>query len=470
MFREQVHIITNLLLLADGLVIIGGAYGAWYVSWEVTGGRFGMSSWVFVTMVLVLMFLNSFTMSRLGFYGERFCVGVLECLGKVAAAVLINFSLLTLGVFMLEPEGVSRLYIALYAWFVFLGLIVVRMVVTNVVRRRVRRSPQVERVLLVGSQDRVAAVARALAAQQSWGHRIVGWLSWGPAGEVEGAPHLGGHERFRDVVLHEELDEVIFALPPEAPLNLREKVERCRMLGLTARIVPGMFDPDEAVRGLKVEHVGNVPTLTVYGSQINASGLLYKRLLDIVGGIAGFAVFLLLLPPVALAIRLDSPGPIFFRQVRVGRNNRHFALYKFRTMYVDAEQRKKELMCRNEMQGCMFKMKDDPRITRVGKFLRKTSLDEFPQFINVLLGEMSLVGTRPPTPDEVEMYELWQRRRISMKPGITGLWQVSGRNTINDFKEVVSLDLDYIDGWRFMRDIEILLKTVRVVFAREGAS
>jgi len=219
-----------------------------------------------------------------------------------------------------------------------------------------------------------------------------------------------------------------------------------------------------------VEHVGNVPTLAVYGSRISSTGLFYKRILDIVGGIAGFAVLLLQLPLVALAIRLDSPGPVFFRQTRVGRNNRHFTLYKFRTMFIDAEARKRELMCHNEMQGCMFKMKDDPRITRVGRILRKTSLDEFPQFINVLCGDMSLVGTRPPTPDEVELYEPWQRRRISMKPGITGLWQVSGRNRINDFQDVVDLDLAYIDGWRFMHDVHILFKTVRVVFAREGAS
>ena len=470
MFREQVYIITNLLLLADGLVIIAGAYAAWHVCWEMTGGNFGMSPWVFVTMVLSLMLLNSFTMSRLGFYAERFAVGCLECLGKVALAVVLQFSFIAMGIFMLEPQGVDRTYIAVYAWIVFMGLVAIRMATTSFVRSRTRRSPQVGRVLLVGSPDRVLALKNALEGQQSWGHRIVGWLSVGEAGDIEGLRRLGEIGRLQEELLAEEMDEVIFAVPPEAPVKLKSLVDMCRMLGITTRIVPGMFDPDEVVRGLKVEHVGKVPTLTVYGSRINASGLLYKRLLDIGGGVVGFLILLLMLPFVALAIRLDSPGPIFFRQTRVGRNNRHFTLYKFRTMYIDAEERKKELMCYNEMQGCMFKMKDDPRITRVGKFLRKTSLDEFPQFINVLLGDMSLVGTRPPTPDEVGMYELWQRRRISMKPGITGLWQISGRNCINDFQEVVALDLEYIDGWRFTRDVEILLKTVKVVLARKGAS
>jgi lipopolysaccharide/colanic/teichoic acid biosynthesis glycosyltransferase len=160
---------------------------------------------------------------------------------------------------------------------------------------------------------------------------------------------------------------------------------------------------------------------------------------------------------------------VLFGQKRVRENGRTFTCWKFRSMFVDAEARKKELFDKNEVTGAMFKLKDDPRITRVGKFLRKTSLDEFPQFWNVLLGEMSLVGTRPPTPDEVARYENWHRRRICIKPGVTGLWQVSGRNQIKDFDEVVRLDLKYIDNWSLLFDMVILLKTIKVVFLREGS-
>ncbi|MBE9550468.1 MAG: sugar transferase, partial [Proteobacteria bacterium] len=166
---------------------------------------------------------------------------------------------------------------------------------------------------------------------------------------------------------------------------------------------------------------------------------------------------------------IDSPGPVLFKQLRVGMHGRRFYLYKFRSMVADAESQKAALFAKSEMNGPMFKMERDPRITRVGRFLRKTSLDEFPQFINVLKGEMSLVGTRPPTPDEVKQYEDWHRRRISIKPGITGLWQISGRNVITDFAEVVKLDLEYIDGWRLSKDLMILWKTVWVVLARKGA-
>ena len=185
------------------------------------------------------------------------------------------------------------------------------------------------------------------------------------------------------------------------------------------------------------------------------------------------ALALVVLSPVmlatAIAIVVDDPsaGPIF-SQERIGRDGKPFKFYKFRSMYKDAEERKKELESQNEMNGFMFKMKDDPRITKVGKFIRKTSIDELPQFYNVLKGDMSLVGTRPPTVDEFRQYESHQKRRLSAKPGITGLWQVSGRNEIKDFEDVVKLDVQYIDNWSIGLDIKIILKTIKVVFEKGG--
>ena len=176
-----------------------------------------------------------------------------------------------------------------------------------------------------------------------------------------------------------------------------------------------------------------------------------------------------MMPFVALAIRIDSPGPILFAQTRIGKNGRRFKIYKFRSMYVDAEARKKELEAQNEIQGLMFKMENDPRITRVGKFIRKTSIDELPQFFNIVKGDMSLVGTRPPTEDEFEQYSSHYRRRISMTPGLTGLWQISGRSEIVDFDEVVRLDLEYIDNWTIGLDIKILFQTIWVVLTRKGS-
>lgn len=197
--------------------------------------------------------------------------------------------------------------------------------------------------------------------------------------------------------------------------------------------------------------------------------VMLKRLTDIVGALVGLAITI----PVALVLApfllLESPGPLIFCQKRVGVNGRIFNFYKFRSMYADAEERKKELMAQNEVQGLMFKMENDPRITRVGAFIRKTSIDELPQFWNVLKGDMSLVGTRPPTLDEYQQYNYYQKRRISFRPGITGLWQISGRSDIKDFDEVVKLDLEYIDNWSILLDIKIILKTIWVVFHGHGA-
>ena len=207
-----------------------------------------------------------------------------------------------------------------------------------------------------------------------------------------------------------------------------------------------------------------------YSEKVFSPGdLAVKRLFDILGGIIGMVFTAIIFIFLAPAIKLDSPGPVIFSQTRVGRNGKRFKFYKFRSMYIDAEERKKDLMKQNQVNGLMFKMDDDPRITKVGKFIRKTSLDEFPQFWNVLKGDMSLVGTRPPTEDEFQHYNEYYRKRLSIKPGITGLWQVSGRSDIKDFDEVVKLDIKYIDNWSITEDFRILLKTIAVVFKHKGA-
>jgi exopolysaccharide biosynthesis polyprenyl glycosylphosphotransferase len=219
---------------------------------------------------------------------------------------------------------------------------------------------------------------------------------------------------------------------------------------------------------LTVEELDGIPVLALSSAPADGGSLVAKRLFDVLVS----AALLLLLSPVfvaaAIAIKLDSRGPVFFRQRRVGLNGREFWLYKFRSMYEDAEARRAELEHRNEMVGPAFKLSDDPRVTRVGRLLRKTSLDEAPQFWNVLKGEMSVVGPRPPLPTEVRRYERWQRRRLSVKPGITCTWQISGRNEI-DFAEWMELDLRYIDNWSLWHDLEIVLRTIPAVLLGKGA-
>jgi lipopolysaccharide/colanic/teichoic acid biosynthesis glycosyltransferase len=227
-----------------------------------------------------------------------------------------------------------------------------------------------------------------------------------------------------------------------------------------------------------IERVAGITVLTESIRIASPGQILVKRALDIIGGLVGLFFTAILTVIVGPLIYFADPGPIFFRQKRVGKNGRIFKIWKFRSMYQDAEARKKELMDRNEMDGLMFKMEADPRVigsgpdgTRhgIGWFIRKTSIDEFPQFLNVLVGDMSLVGTRPPTLDEWRNYDPHHRARMAIKPGLTGLWQVSGRSNITDFEEVIKLDLEYINTWSVGGDIAIILKTVKVLFTGDGA-
>ena len=246
-------------------------------------------------------------------------------------------------------------------------------------------------------------------------------------------------------------------------------------MGITVHISMG-FLPDNLPNQI-VEKMGGGYVVTTALKTANSMQVAIKRLMDIVGAFVGLFLTGIIFIFVAPAIKLASPGPVFFIQERIGKNGRPFRMVKFRSMYMDAEERLKDLMDRNEMQGLMFKVENDPRIIGsekgpgkgVGNFIRKTSLDEFPQFWNVLKGEMSLVGTRPPTVVEYEQYALHHKIRLSMKPGITGLWQISGRNQITDFEKVVQLDTEYIENWSLVLDLKILFSTIGVVLSRKGS-
>lgn len=265
------------------------------------------------------------------------------------------------------------------------------------------------------------------------------------------------------------VDEVLLDLQDDE--EIQKETERFLEMGITVHQCLTRVSK-ENVHTKTVENFGGYTVLSTSIRIASGRQLFLKRLMDIAGGLAGVVVTGILTIFIGPAIYIKSPGPIFFSQERVGKNGRRFRIYKFRSMYPDAEARKKELMDKNNIKdGMMFKMDDDPRIIKgVGNFIRKTSLDEFPQFWNVLKGDMSLVGTRPPTVDEWEKYDLHHRRRLAAKPGLTGMWQVSGRSSITDFEKVVSLDTQYITEWSLGLDIKILFKTVEVIFKEEGAA
>lgn len=284
--------------------------------------------------------------------------------------------------------------------------------------------------------------------------------------EISGVPVVATADDFYEYIKLNVVDEVFIQGGSQESTEIfsQELLE----MGLTVHY--SILHNDSIAADHIIGHMGHYTVLTQSLKIASSSKLAIKRLGDIVGSIVGLIftgiVFIIFAP----IIKFSSKGPIFFSQIRVGQNGRQFKLYKFRSMYVDAEERKAELMEQNEMgDSHTFKMKNDPRITGVGRFMRKFSLDEFPQFLNVLKGDMSLVGTRPPTVDEVEGYDLHHKARLSMRPGITGLWQVSGRNKITDFEEIVKLDKKYITEWSLGLDIVILFKTVGVVITARGS-
>lgn len=281
--------------------------------------------------------------------------------------------------------------------------------------------------------------------------------------------YIGSLENLEDLIRSYQIDQIYIIQRDEDELSFTQKYEDlCIKMGVTVRLVVDLYNWRRADH--YVSTVGTYPVITFHTITLNTYEQIIKRTMDILAGIVGVILSSPIMLVTAIAIKLDSPGPVLFKQTRVGQNGRHFKIYKFRSMYMDAEERKKELLEKNELEGgVMFKIKDDPRITRVGKFIRKTSIDELPQFFNILGGSMSLVGTRPPTLDEVEKYETSQWRRISIKPGLTGMWQVSGRSNIKSFDEIVELDTEYIDNWTLGMDIKIIFKTILVLLKHDDA-
>ncbi|MDO4169335.1 MAG: sugar transferase [Lachnospiraceae bacterium] len=282
-------------------------------------------------------------------------------------------------------------------------------------------------------------------------------------------PFIMGEENIIEFLRSSWVDEILFSVPRKYIIS-KQILEKCSLMGITIHIELSNISTE-----LPNQMIEKIEGRTVLSSSMKMSTsrqLFLKRMLDIIGGVVGVMITIILMLIVGPIIYIKSPGPIFFTQIRVGKNGRKFKMYKFRSMYMDAEERKQQLRNENKMSdGMMFKMENDPRIIRgIGNFIRKTSIDEFPQFWNVLKGDMSLVGTRPPTLDEWEQYDLRHRARLAIKPGITGLWQISGRSDITNFEEVVKLDTKYIKEWDLGVDIKIILKTVGVVLRQEGSS
>lgn len=323
------------------------------------------------------------------------------------------------------------------------------------------------RIVIIADKDSYYFIDKVIGTKD-WGYQLFAIIS--DSSEIKDKYGkqfniISEKECISKIIDNGIVDEVMFCKGDFNQDMIRKIINLCIEVGVTFRMQSELFNI--ASTRSHISYVNQFPFLTFMNTPNNYLALKMKSVMDYVGS----ALILLAISPiilcVAIAIKLDDRGPIFFRQVRVGQNGRLFHCLKFRTMVTNAEDLKNTLLDKNEQEGPVFKIKNDPRVTKIGHFLRKSSLDELPQFINVLKGEMSIVGPRPPVPSEVEEYERWQRRRLSMKPGITCIWQVSGRNDI-PFDQWMKMDMEYIDSWSLKLDLSLFIRTFKVLLVRDG--
>lgn len=376
---------------------------------------------------------------------------------ELIAGVFLGFALFILKL------NLSRSVIALFLVINFALLIAERMLI-NVLSKPYQEEGHYKSILIIGEENSAKEITGLIEKYKDWGLRVIGYVS---TREKTSLKTFGTLEDVPRIIEENIIDEIIFASSDKKDLERFEEIfPVCEEQGVRVRLVANFFP--QAISKIYMEYLDHVPLITFSTTPDHAIALLIKRIIDFALSVG----LLILLSPLMLMatilIKLTSKGPIVYKQTRCGLYGRPFTLYKFRSMMTGAEDKLWEIKHLNEMEGPVFKMHNDPRVTKLGRVLRKTSVDELPQLYNVLKGDMSLVGPRAPLPEEVKEYTRWQRRRLSVKPGITCLWQISGRNEIN-FNEWMNLDLQYIDNWSLLLDIKILLKTIPVVLLGKGA-
>lgn len=468
MLKQQAKLFNRVAAVTD-LVTVIVAFVMAYHARKLAGGLSELRDYLWILLFVIPTWY--FLLAHFGLYASMRTRPLGQILASLMKVTVIGGIVISSIIYFTEPHGFSRGLIGSFLVFSFFLLTLDKITLKLCLAYIRRQGYNTRNILIVGTDDKSCSFCELIGQHGDWGLKIVGVLEINDESgivELNGSNLLGQLDDLVEVCKENTVDEVVFCVSKETLPDMEDYLRELEEMGITVRMVLDFYDAPRSRTELSLFH-DEVPMLTFYCKAFDADQLFLKRCLDIIGAVVGLLATAALFPFIAIAIKINSKGPLFFGQQRVGESGRTFKCWKFRSMYLDAEARKNELMHLNEMNGAIFKIKDDPRITRVGKFIRKTSLDELPQFWNVLRGEMSLVGTRPPTPDEVANYQNWHRKRICIKPGITGLWQVSGRNQIQDFDEVVRLDLEYIDRWTLWLDIKILLKTFWVVFARSGS-
>ncbi|MCH8125464.1 sugar transferase [candidate division KSB1 bacterium] len=484
MVREKEIFLKNILQIID-LVVVSVSFGVTFYVMGIVRNRFNLGKMAFApnfdlqgalfffennfiiflsAIFFWLIFLNFF-----GVYHDFRTENYLKIFFGIIKSAIASTLAIGSVVFLLKMTETSRLFVGLFSCICAILLVIEKRVFIIFLEYVRTRGYNRVNILIVGTGKRAQKFIDVVNNHKHWGLNIIGLIDDEPGRTgtyIMGSKVLG---RLSDIprLLHTYVvDRVVFVVPRSWLGNIEDAILACEKEGVETYLSVDLYDTK--ISSLKQTNFGGFPLLEFETFSANEWQLFVKRTTDILVSLTGIIIAMPFFIVLALAIKLSSKGPIYFKQERSGLNGRKFTLYKFRTMMVGAELRKKELEKQNEMQGPVFKIKRDPRVYPLGRLLRKISLDELPQLLNVLKGDMSIVGPRPPLPIEVEMYEIWQRRRLSLKPGITCIWQVSGRNMV-DFDRWMEMDLEYIDNWSLWLDVKISLKTVLVVLFGYGA-
>ncbi len=427
---------------------------------QSTGILTGLLSGFTVTLIAISKSLHLYNPTRMTSYLHEQRISVQTC--------LVSGLLLTGTLYLIKAQEIPRSVVLLTITLLTVSLSARRFVFRALLYQRFEQGINTRNVIIVGTGAEAHALRHHLQSIRQLGYNFKGFVHVpgvdaqlaGTTGDV-----LGPLDTLFDYARKHFVDEIFFTSPCERGV-IKGVLDQARANGIDLRVVPDMYDG--LAWNSTIEYIGQFPTIPLHRGHVPEVGLILKRLLDITLAAIALTVLSPVLLAIAIAVKLDSPGPIFYSSERIGKKARVFRCLKFRTMVRDADRRRAEIMHMNERQGILFKMSNDPRITKVGAFLRKYSLDELPQFFNVLLGDMSVVGPRPPIASEVRQYNLAHLRRLDVTPGITGLWQVQARQDPS-FDSYISLDVAYIENWSVWLDIKIILRTIGVVFAGTGS-
>jgi exopolysaccharide biosynthesis polyprenyl glycosylphosphotransferase len=462
------------LVAADMALILIAFAVAYYVRYQLQWFRavdpvFQVGFTVYIPFAVALLLILPISFRFSGVYPYRRGRSLIEETYTIATATTAGVMVMIIAILFFRPLLYSRLIFFYTAILVTLFLGVGRFVLQLALDYLRNYGVGVRRVILVGAGDVGRMVMRTVVARPDYGYQLIGFLDDNPAkGFTNIGPYraLGPVDNLSQVLEVETVDTVIICLPWQSHRMIQRLLRTCDQSAVRAQVVPDLFQLTK--NQVYVEELNGIPLISNRDVSIQGWNLIIKRASDLFFGVVGGLLTLPLCGLIALAIKLDSPGPVFYTHTRIGRNGVPFRCYKFRSMVEGAANMQEDLGELNEATGPLFKLRNDPRVTRIGRWIRRFSLDELPQIINVLRGEMSWVGPRPNLPDEVEQYQEWHKKRLTVSPGITGMWQVSGRSDLT-FDEMVLLDIYYVENWNLMMDLGILLRSIPAILRARGA-